>query len=366
MNKNNFQPFDKPTMDSFLKLDGKNQDKISNYPFNNSNGRKKNKTNFVFGIIQEFENYHLPFIASCESLGVSYKTIDISGPDWIQVIEEKGCDGFLVWPSFKSSVWKRMYEDRLKILTEDMNKIIYPTYDEILFNESKLRMSYWLKANGIPHPQTWVFYSREQALDFAQSVDLPLVGKCDMGSKSAGVEILQTRSEITNYINQRFGDGVVYRGGDARDREWGYVLFQEFLPDTKEWRMIRVGGSYFGHQKERGKEFHSGSGKVGWYDPPRSLLDFIREITDKARYTAINIDIFETSDGRLLVNEIQSHFEANVESQMYINGNPGRYLYDYSNFEWRFEEGVFCRNSCCDLRVQALLELLTRNAIQLL
>jgi len=255
-----------------------------------------------------------------------------------------------------------MFDERLKVMVEEMRKTIYPTGNEVWLNESKLRMSYWLEANNIPHTKTWVFYSHEQALKFAKYADLPLVVKHDMGSRSAGVEILHDRTELLRYVNHRFGKGLVCRGADSRDSEWGNVLFQEFLPEVAEWRMIRIGESYFGHQKLIDGAFHSGSGKVGWYDPPRALLDFIRELTDNAGYTAINVDIFETPDGHFVVNEIQSHFAAYVESQMYIDGKPGRYLYDYSNGEWRFEEGVFCRNSCCDLRVKVLLDQLDRTA----
>jgi glutathione synthase/RimK-type ligase-like ATP-grasp enzyme len=209
-----------------------------------------------------------------------------------------------------------------------------------------------------------VFYSHEQALEFAKDADLPLVVKHDMGSRSVGVKILYGRTELLRYVNHRFGKGLVCGGADSRDSEWGNVLFQEFLPEVAEWRMIRIGESYFGHQKLKDGAFHSGSGKVGWYDPPRALLDFIRELTENAGYTAMNVDIFETLDGHLVVNEIQSHFAAYVESQMYIDGKPGRYLYDYSNGEWRFEKGVFCRNSCCDLRVRVLLDQLDRTASQ--
>jgi hypothetical protein len=207
-----------------------------------------------------------------------------------------------------------------------------------------------------------VFYSREEALEFARGADLPLVVKFDMGSRSVGVEILRSRSAVLQYVDRCFGEGMVCPGADGRDSEWGSVLFQEYLPGVAEWRMIRIGESYFGHQKLRDGEFHSGTGKVGWYDPPRGLLDFVRELTDNAGYTAMNVDIFETPDGRFVVNEIQSHFAAYVESQMYIDGRPGRYRYDYADREWRFEEGIFCRNSCCNLRVEALLDLLDRTA----
>jgi glutathione synthase/RimK-type ligase-like ATP-grasp enzyme len=223
-------------------------------------------------------------------------------------------------------------------------------------------MSYWLEANGIPHCRTHVFYSREGALEFARSADLPLVAKFDMGSRSVGVEILRSRSAVLQYVDQRFGEGMVCPGANGLDREWGSVLFQEYLPGIAEWRMIRIGESYFGHQKLRDGEFHSGSGKVGWYDPPRKLLDFVRELTDNAGYTAMNMDIFEAPEGHFVVNEIQSHFAAYIESQMYIDGRPGRYRYDYAKRKWRFEEGIFCRNGCCNLRVEALLDLLDRTA----
>ncbi len=328
----------------------------SSHPSINAAHSSLDKSKYTLGIIEEFDDNHLPYIAACEDYGVSYKTLNISAFDWIQVVQDSECDAFLVWPSFKVSIWKRMFDERLKIMTDEMHKIIYPTYDEVWLNESKLRMSYWLKAHNIPHTKTWVFYSHEQALEFVKNTDLPLVVKHDMGSRSAGVKILHDRDELLQYVNHRFGKGLICPGADSRDSEWGYALFQEFLPEVVEWRLIRIGESYFGHQKLTDGVFHSGSGKVGWHGPPQALLEFIRELTDNAGYTAINVDIFETPTGHFFVNEIQSHFAAYIESQMYIDGKPGRYLYDYSIGEWRFEEGIFCRNSCCDLRVKTLLD----------
>ncbi len=322
----------------------------------------RNKSPYLLGIIEEFDNNHLPYISACEDLGVRYKTLDISGSDWIQVVRDCGCDAFLTWPSFKVSIQKRMFDERLKIMVDEMHKTIYPTYDEVWLNESKLRMSYWLESHNIPHTKTWVFYSHDEAIEFANDADLPIVVKHDMGSRSAGVEILHNRTELLQYVNDRFGKGLVCRGSDSRDSEWGYIVFQEFLPEIAEWRMIRIGDSYFGHQKLADGKFHSGSGKVGWYNPPIELLNFIRELTNDAGYTAINVDIFETSDGHFVVNEIQSHFAAYIESQMYIDGKPGRYIYDNALHEWKFEEGVFCRNSCCDLRVMELINQLDRVA----
>ena len=152
-----------------------------------------------------------------QRMGVSYKTLNISGSDWIQVVTDCECDAFLVCPSFKVSIWKRMFEERLKIMADEMHQIIYPTYNEVWLNESKLQMSYWLEAHNTSHTKTWVFYSHEQALKFAKNVNLPLVVKHDKGSRSAGVEILHDRAHLLRYVKQRFGKGLVCQGADSRD-----------------------------------------------------------------------------------------------------------------------------------------------------
>lgn len=133
----------------------------------------KSKYPYTLGIIKEFWHVHWPYIAACRELRVSYKLLDISGPDWLKVIEESGCDAFLIRPSVQLSIWKQMFDERLRIITKDLGKIIFPTYDELWFYESKRRMHYWLEANNVPHPKTWVFYDLKQALDFTEWAELP-------------------------------------------------------------------------------------------------------------------------------------------------------------------------------------------------
>ena len=221
-----------------------------------------------------------------------------------------------------------MFDDRLTVMVRDLGKIVYPSLTEIQLHESKLRMHYWLAAHRVPHPQTWVFYDRDYALDFAASNDPAIVYKSDFGSTGSGVRILRSRSTLKRLICKCFKSGIVCRNGDRRDRQWGVVLLQEYLPNVCEWRVIRLGDSYFAHQKLRKGEFHSGSGRVGWYDPPSDLLSFALKITETGKFTSMGLDIFELPGGQYLVNELQSLFGSRAESQMYINGRPGRYLYD--------------------------------------
>ena len=121
--------------------------------------------------------------------------------------------------------------------------------------------------------------------------------------------------------------------------------------------MVYIDGSYFGHQKLKKGEFHSGSKMIGWYDPPHQLLDFVRDTVTKGNFSSMCLDIFETTDGRYLVNELQSLFGQSTESQMYVNGIPGRYIYADID-KWSFVEGFYCENGCSNLRVNAVLKLL--------
>ncbi len=190
------------------------------------------------GIIREFTRIHSYYIGACRDLGVPYRVVDISGPDWIERIEGSGCDAFLVRPSGQITVWKQMVDERLRIMAQNLGRVIFPNYDEIWFYESKRRMHYWLAANQVPHPRTWVFYDRHQALTFARETDLPIVFKADFGSGSMGVRIMRERSSLNRLINRCFRRGFLKTGADRRDRQWGSVLFQEYLPDPVRGRFV--------------------------------------------------------------------------------------------------------------------------------
>jgi len=317
---------------------------------------------YILGIIKEFWHCHWPYIGACRDLGIAYKVIDISGPDWIDIVGKSGCDAFLVWPSVYMTIWKQMYDERLRIMSEELNKRIYPSYKGLWIYESKRRMHYWLRANKIPHPKTWVFYDLEQALDFANNVELPIVFKSDLGSGASGVKIFRHRRRLIRFVKRCFRKGFIRTRGYPLDRQWGSMLFQEYLPGVKEWRMIRIDNSYFGHQKGQIGDFHSGTDIVIFAEPPEELLNFVRKVTDASEFDSMNLDIFETSDGRYLVNELQTVFGSDP-SQMEIGGKPGRYTYDQDRKRWIFEEGIFWQNNCCNLRVEHLVKSLDNKLI---
>lgn len=318
---------------------------------------------YRLGILKEMWHRHWPYIQACRDLKVAYRTVDLSAADWMDRVRESGCDAFLVWPSVELSVWKQMFDERLRILAGDMKGLICPTVDEIWLHESKRRTAYWLTVNRIPHAQTWVFYQQDEALEFARRAELPLVFKPDRGSGATGVRIFRTRPELLRHLRRYFRVGELRPRDDWRDRQWGSVLLQEYVPAVAEWRVIRIGESYFANQKGRLGEFFSGSHVDIFADPPAPLLDLIRSITDRFQFSSMSFDVFETSDGTYLVNEMHPVFgRVHTTHEMEVAGKPGRYLWDSAAREWRFEEGIFTENSCCNLRVRMLIQRLEAGA----
>ena len=220
------------------------------------------------------------------------------------------------------------------ILTKFLNYKIFPSLNEILIYENKRFLSYWLKANNIPHPKTTVFYSDREALGFLDSARFPLMAKLNIGSSGKGVKIIKNRREASDYIRQIFARGVKSRIGPnlskgdlinrlkakinnpdqlkerlktyktlAMNYQKGFVIFQEYIPHKYEWRVVRIGDSFFAHKKVVKDEKASGSLFKEYLQPPLSLLDFVRDLTDKFQFYSQAVDIFEISEGQYLVNE---------------------------------------------------------------
>lgn len=325
------------------------------------------------GILNEFLGQENNYIRACQDLNVEYELIDIISNNWIENIKNSKCDGLLVRPSYKKETWKRMYDEKLYFINYVLKKPIYPDYYSLLIYENKKNMSYFLGINDLPMPKTWVFYDKKEALEFLDNyVKYPLVFKTNIGSAALGVKFVD-KKKSKKFVNRIFTKFKYYNRGFTKwsksrfgvsyplldDKQYNFVIFQEKIDVKYEWRVIRIGESYFGHQKITNGKFHSGSGKVGWVRPNDELLNLVKNITDKNNFRSMDIDIFEDANGSYYINEMQAIFGSYDNSQMYIDGKPGRFM--CINEKWIFEEGYFNQNGSCNLRVLDFIETLKKN-----
>jgi hypothetical protein len=302
------------------------------------------------GIVRNRAQYHTKFVRACMELSVPFRVIDITTPDWVEAVRGSGCELFFVWPDITTTPLAKLVKDRCDLMEHDMGLTLSPASADRWMYEDKIRLYDWLRVHDVLHPRTWIFFERREAVDFAERCELPIVVKTSFGAASSGVRIIKNRRALRGVIAQAFGRGVTPSGHDLRDKQWGSIILQEYLNVDKEWRLVRIGDDFYGHPKGRAGEFHSGSGRVAWDVPEPRHLELLYAVTEKGGFRSMDVDVFETADGRLLVNELQALFGASTSvDQLRVDGVAGRMVREGD--VWTFQAGDFARNACANARV---------------
>ncbi|MFB6340640.1 RimK family alpha-L-glutamate ligase [Saccharicrinis sp. FJH62] len=343
---------------------------------------------FSVAILKNEDPYnHLLWIEACKkNRKISdFEIIDIFSDNWLENVLRKKYDLFLLRPPGQTERYKRLYDERAYILSNVLKLPVYPSLTEVLIYENKRFLRDWMVSNKIPHPKTHIFYRKTDAHSFIKGDSkVPIVAKTNIGASGNGVEILNNTQDVEAYIEKAFSKGInrkigpkVFKGsliaklkkvftkrGFLKKRlkdysdvmqelQRGYVIFQEYIPHEFEWRCVRIGGSFFAHKKLVKNSKASGTLKKNYGSIPETLLNFVKEVTEKNKLYSVAIDIFETKDS-YLVNEIQCFFGQSDPYQMSVDGRPGRYL--WTKDKWEFEEGMFNTNESYDLRLQHAIE----------
>ena len=334
---------------------------------------------------------HKAWVRACETNNQisSFKIIDLSADDWLIQLQSHKFDLALLRPPGQLELFKRLYDERVFLIANILGICVYPSPQEVFIYENKRFLRDWLNCNGIPHPATFVSFNKSESLAFMKTrEEFPLIAKTNIGASGDGVRILKDKKEAFEYVSKAFGKGIGSRSGPkvfkgsilkklkkaltkkdfikqrvfdykktALQKQRGFLLFQEFIPHSFEWRCVRIGDSFFAHKKIAKNNKSSGTLIKGYEPVPESLLNFIREVSNKTNLISVAIDVFE-SKGSYLVNEVQCFFGQSDPYQMLVDDKPGRYL--YKNGHWVFEEGMFNTNESYDLRLKHALSILSQ------
>lgn len=319
------------------------------------------------GILTSTNDSYLKYVTACDEAEIPYEIVDILAADWVERIRKSDCDGFLARPPCDFQERKSMYDERLYFLSHMMGRRLYPSYDELFIYENKRAVSYFLDIHNFPHPQTNVFVRKADAITHMETCDLPVVFKSNIGASATQVQVVRDRAQGMSIIQQVFGRihpelavgfiGYHFKGIPVPlvgRMQRHYVIMQEFIPIKWEWRIIKIGKSYFGHRRLLKGDFASGAKIFAWGAPPEELLWLVKKVCDTGNFDSISMDVFETLDGHFLINELQSIFGSQEASQMRIDDRPGRYVLVDGRFV--FEEGVFNKHKSYPLRVADFVE----------
>lgn len=346
----------------------------------------KNKPKLVGILRNENPESAKNWIKACEDYNINYKVIDLSSAYWLEKVLAENFDFFLLKPSGRYEHHKTMYDERTYIISEVLGFKTFPSFKENLLYENKKILSYYLAAEDIPHPQTWVFYNFHEAKQFIENAAYPFVAKTTIGAAGSGVKFLINKAAALSYIKTAFkGKGIRRRFGPNRiagnPKKWfikalnsprylvkklkyyfevqqnaqkNFVIFQEYIPHDYEWKLVKVDESYFAHKKIKVKDKASGSKKKEFGMPDLKLMDFVHTLCEKHDLNTVDVDVFE-HEGKYLVNEIQCIFGIPFGYLMKVDNESGR-LRKIAG-EWKFEAGDFTKNDCYNLRLLSALKL---------
>ncbi len=244
------------------------------------------------------------WIEYCQEQAIAYELVDSYGSDIINRLRD--FDGYL-WHFHFAKPTDQLMARHLLMAAEQMGLAVFPNTATCWHYDDKVAQKYLLEGVGAPLASTYVFYSKEEALDWLREARFPLVRKLRTGAGSYNVQLLKSFSEAKRFCDRAFGRGIppvpgyfadtatkikktrdlsafwgklkrmprrlrhVRLTGRQMAREKGYVLFQEFLPDNShDIRVAVVGQRAWGFTRGvRDDDFRaSGSGRID-YDPAK-------------------------------------------------------------------------------------------------
>lgn len=332
------------------------------------------------------------WLLACKKKRIQADIIDLCSVDALDHIKNGGYDLCLLRPPGAHEVYKNIYDEKLYHIVNILGIPCFPTFFECFIYENKKSLAAFLELSEIQHPKTWVISHYSEARSFISSCAYPIVAKTSIGAASSGVSIIKSKAEAAKYIKQAFkGKGIRKRVGPNRqmgtpkswlqkalsdpeylkrklakyirtygDTQKDFVIFQEYIEHDFEWRIVKIGKSYFAYKKFKVGDKASGTKNLGYANPPLEILTWVHEIAQKYEINTAAFDILVGKDDYYM-NEIQTIFGHVWDHILEVDGKPGRYVNE--NGDWVFEEGVFNANESYDLRLEVALELFEANKL---
>ena len=296
---------------------------------------------------------------ACQQCAVDYIVLDLFADDWIDQIKNSGIDGILVREKANISEYKEMYNERLWVIDKYLGIPIYPSWHELFLYENKRMYSYFFKTHGIQTPNTHVFYTKRDAMDYCKHASLPFVFKTNGGAAGSGVTIVRDRAKayrmlrsVFGHFNPRLAFGHVpftRLKGFIPLPKFGmsqrhYAIIQEYIDVETEWRVIKIGETYAGYMRPL-DHGHGSCDLMEYGMPPEELLFLLKDISEKDRFDSLSLDVLVSKDHQFYVTEMQSLYGSFSPYQCMVDGKPGRIVFQEGKFIFEEGESFFLINS---------------------
>jgi len=310
--------------------------------------------------------FHPYWISYCQEQGLPHKIVNCYASNIIEELAD--CDA-LLFHHAQTNPRDVLFAKQLLFSVEQAGVPVFPNFKTAWHFDDKVGQKYLLEKMGIPMVPSYVFYSKEEALQWVAETTFPKVFKLRGGAGSDHVSLAGTRKEAEKLVRQAFGRGFRQYdplsnfkerirkysngSGSVKDlakgaarfvyppkydkvmgREVGYAYFQDFIPDNdSDIRVIIIANRAFAIKRMvRDNDFRaSGSGDVR-YEKENFSDDIIKlsfEINKKVGSQSLAID-YVLDNGQPKVVELSYGFIKKVYDPCqgywdeHMNYHPGK------------------------------------------
>lgn len=280
------------------------------------------------------------WIAYCEKKSIPYKLVNAFDSDIVEQLSD--CDAFM-WHHHHAVYKDVVAAKKILFALEHAGIKVFPDFKTGWHFDDKVAQKYLLEAIGAPLVPSYVFYDKQEALEWINNTKFPKVFKLKGGAGSTNVRLVNNKREAKKIVSRAFGKGVShnnlisimkesfrkyrrrdlnYKGllsallttfkakllyrFDARDI--GYVYFQDFMPNNKfDVRVLVSGGvkaAGFKRYVRKGDFRASGSGEISYLDIDEYLVKISFSISRKLGLESVAFDFVYNEAGEPMIVEM--------------------------------------------------------------
>ncbi|MBW7869116.1 MAG: hypothetical protein H3C31_12405 [Brumimicrobium sp.] len=319
------------------------------------------------------------WIAHCKRENILFKIVNCFDTDIIEQL--KDCDA-LMWHHHHGHFKDVLAAQKILYALEHAGIKVFPDFKTDWHFDDKVAQKYLLEAVDAPLVPSYVFYDKQEAMQWVEKTTFPKVWKLRGGAGSANVKLVRTKSEAKHLIHKAFGKGFpafdkwgyfmeriqrvkqgkegikgiakgIYRlfltteFGKLQPNEKGYAYFQEFIPNNNfDIRVIVIGNKAFALKRmTRENDFRaSGSGNIIYEKDviPIECIKIAFEVNQKVQSQSIAYDFVFDENKNPLIVELSYGFavEAYDACQGYWDLDLNWYEEKFNPQEWMVEEIV--------------------------
>ena len=290
------------------------------------------------GIHKRKGSFSERWIVYCQEKGIAYKVVNCFENDILEQLAD--CDA-LMWHHHHESARDIQVAKQLLFALEGSGKVVFPDFFSNWHFDDKVGQKYLFESIGAPLVPSYPFYTRKDALEWANANAFPKVFKLRGGAASDNVKLVKTRSHAIRLIKRAFGRGFKrYKPLGSLNERWrlfklgrtdffdvlkgwirilrptyyarllkrdrGYVYFQEFIPgNSHDIRLTYVFDRIVAFRRQvRPRDFRASGSYILDKDQaniPPEALRIAFEVAHKLKFQSAALDFIMKDSDPLIV-----------------------------------------------------------------